>query len=382
MAGPLAGVRVVELTGIGPGPFAAMLLGDLGAEVLRIDRPEGNGWPNPVIDRNRSVLVADLKSAEGRALCIDAARHADVLIEGYRPGVMERLGLGPAELIAVNPGLVYGRMTGWGQDGPLAQAAGHDINYIALTGALDAMGREGEVPPPPLNLVGDYGGGALYLALGIVAALLERERSGAGQVVDAAIVDGVASLMAMFSGSARTGTFTLERGRNLLAGRAPFYRCYRCKDGRDIAIGPLEPKFFAELVKRAGLPPSLADQQYVPAAWDEMAQQIGDIFRLKTRDEWCALLEGTDACFAPVLSIDEAPRHPHMAARRVYESIDGVDHPMPAPRFSRTPGAIRDGLPSGDALLDAWRRQPATAVRDNPALGGETLHVSLGVSGQ
>ena len=351
--GPLAGTRVVEFAGIGPGPHCAMLLSDLGAEVLRIDRVGGNGWPNPVVDRGRHRLELDIRDEEGRASALAAVAAADVLVEGYRPGVMERLGYGPDEMLALNPRLVYGRMTGWGQTGPLARAAGHDINYIALTGALHAIADDDGRPVPPLNLVGDFGGGSLYLAFGIVAALVERERSGRGQVVDAAIVDGVASLMTMFGGLLPSGAITLDPERNLLGGRAPFYRCYECADGAYVSVGPLEPHFYADLLQRIGAPEELRQRQNDAANWRERAAVLADVFRTKSRDEWCALLDGTDACFAPVLTYEESLEHPHMVARGTYLEADGLRQAAPAPRFSRTPGTI-GASGDGRTLLDRW----------------------------
>lgn len=352
--GALAGLRVVEFASIGPGPYCAMLLSDLGAEVLRIDRAGGNGWPNPVMDRGRARLELDIRSDEGRANALDAMDRADVVIEGFRPGVMERLGLGPEVACARNPRLVYGRMTGWGQDGPLARAAGHDINYIAVTGALAAMGPPGSPPPPPLNLVGDFGGGSLFLALGVLSALLERERSGLGQVVDAAIVDGVTSMMAMFSGLAPFGHVSMERDQSLLGGAAPFYRCYTCSDGKSISVGPLEPQFYAELLDRIGAPDELRQRQNDPALWSDRSNQLALLFSRRSRAEWTELLEGSDACFAPVLDLDEAPDHPHLAARSAYVDKDGVRHPAPAPRLSRTPGRLGETT-DGQVLLTAWR---------------------------
>ena len=357
--GPLAGVRVVEFAGIGPGPHATMLLSDMGADVLRIDRAGGNGWPNPVVDRGRHRIELDIRSDVGRAEALEAVTHADVLVEGYRPGVMERLGYGPDEMLQLNSRLVYGRMTGWGQSGPLAQAAGHDINYIALTGALHAIANEEGRPVPPLNLVGDFGGGSLFLALGIVAALFERERSGRGQVVDAAIVDGVASLMTMFGGLLPSGAITLDPERNLLGGRAPFYRCYECADGKYVSVGPLEPHFYADLLQRVEAPDDSRNRQNDPANWAERADIMADIFRRKTRDEWCLLLDGTDACFAPVLTYEESLDHPHMSARGTYIEANGLRQAAPAPRFSRTPGDIGEAG-DGRALLDQWIRGTAT----------------------
>lgn len=339
--GPLLGLRVLEFASIGPGPHCAMLLADLGAEVIRIEREAGNGWPNPVVDRGRKRMMLDIRTDAGRERCLELAENADVLIEGYRPGVMERLGLGPEQIHERNPRLVYGRMTGWGQTGPLANSAGHDINYLAITGALAAIGGRGGPAIPPLNFVGDFGGGSLYLAFGIMAALWERERSGKGQVVDAAIVDGVSSMMTFFAGLLPSGVISLERDRNLLSGAAPHYRCYSCADGREIAIGPLEPHFFRELMQRIDAPPSLRDGFTDPAVWQEQSEQLAELFASRTQAEWCALLEGTDACFAPVLTLEEAVKHPHMEQRGVYREIDGALHAAPAPRFSRTPGAIR-----------------------------------------
>ena len=354
-SGPLAGLRVVEFSGIGPGPHCAMLLSDLGAEVLRIDRAGGNGWPNVVVDRGRHCLELDIRGEEGRRTALTAIGAADVLIEGYRPGVMERLGYGPDEMLMLNPRLVYGRMTGWGQTGPLAQAAGHDINYIALTGALHAIANDEGRPVPPLNLVGDFGGGSLYLALGIVAALVERGRSGRGQIVDAAIVDGTASLMTMFAGLLPSGAITLDPERNLLAGRAPFYRCYECADGKYISVGPLEPHFYAELLRRIDAPEDLRKLQNDPATWSERTATLACIFRRKTRDEWCALLDGTDACAAPVLTYEESLDHPHLVERGTYLQANGLRQAAPAPRFSRTPGDIGPGG-DGQALLERWIR--------------------------
>ena len=351
--GPLTGLRVLEFTGIGPGPYCAMLLSDLGAEVLRIEREGGNGWPNPVMDRGRAALTIDIRSEAGRERCLAAADQADVVIEGFRPGVMERLGLGPEPMMARNPRLIYGRMTGWGQDGPLAGTAGHDINYIALTGALAAIGANKGPAIPPLNLVGDFGGGGLFLAFGIVAALWEREKSGKGQVIDAAIVDGVTSLMSMFSGLVPSGLISVDRGKNLLGGAAPFYRCYTCADGKDIAVGALEPQFYKELLDRIGAPSALYDDQNEQINWNERSALLAQIFAARDRDVWCALLEGTDACFAPVLELKDAASHPHMQARKSYVKIDGTSHPAPAPRFSRTPGSIGPAA-SGSELLDRW----------------------------
>ena len=353
--GPLHGLRVIELAGIGPGPFCAMLLADLGADVVRIDRTEASDLGVPmdrrydINARNRRSVALDLKSSAGRDAVLRLAARADVLIEGFRPGVAERLGLGPADCHALNPGLVYGRMTGFGQSGPLAQAAGHDLNYIALTGALHAIGPAGGKPVVPLNLVGDYGGGALYLALGLLAALYERNRSGRGQVVDAAMVDGAASLASIFYGLSASGRWSGQRGANLLDGGAPFYDTYETADGKHVAIGALEPKFFAELAQRIGLDARFVKGQYDRKLWPELREAMAAILRGKTRDEWCALLEGSDACFAPVLSMAEAPQHAHARTREAFIDIGGVVQPGPAPRFDRsTPDAVRPAPAPGE----------------------------------
>jgi crotonobetainyl-CoA:carnitine CoA-transferase CaiB-like acyl-CoA transferase len=344
--GPLSGLKVVELAGIGPGPMAAMLLADLGATVLRIDRTvaAGLGVPRPLkfdlLLRNRPVLALDLKKPEAVALVLRLVETSDALIEGFRPGVTERLGLGPDACLERNPKLVYGRMTGWGQDGPLAQAAGHDLNYIALVGALHAIGRQGQPPTIPLNLVGDYGGGALYLAFGVLAALWEAARSGKGQVVDAAITDGVASLMTSLYGVHGAGILTDDRGTNATDSGSHFYEAYECADGKYISLAPIEGKFHAELLQRLGIDPESIPKQWDKAKWPEMKMILAERFRGKTRDEWCALLEGTDTCFAPVLSLREAPTHPHNVARGTFIELDGVTQPAPAPRFSRTKPAV------------------------------------------
>jgi alpha-methylacyl-CoA racemase len=334
--GPLAGFRIVELAGIGPGPMAAMLFADLGASVIRLDRmiPGGLGVDMParfdLIARGRPCVAIDLKHPDGLALAADLIDKADALIEGFRPGTMERLGLGPQVVLARNPRLVYGRVTGWGQSGPLAQAAGHDLNYLALTGALAAIGRAGSKPTPPLNLVADFGGGALYLAFGMACAMIEAQRSGKGQVVDAAMTEGAASLMTSFYGLHAAGLHRLERGTNLLDSGSAIYDVYECADGRFVAIAPIELKFRKVLFDLLGLPYT-TDQGEAPR--DELAS----LFKTRTRDEWCSLLEGTDACFAPVLTMAEAPHHPHNVARGSFVEIDGVVQPAPAPRFSRTP---------------------------------------------
>ncbi|MDZ4138894.1 MAG: CaiB/BaiF CoA-transferase family protein [Erythrobacter sp.] len=355
-SGPLTGLRVNEFSGIGPGPHVAMLLADLGAEVVRVDRP-GAGVGNPVVERARHRLAVDLKSDDGKAQVRAAVAHADVLIEGFRPGVMERLGLGPEELLGLNPRLVYARMTGWGQDGPLAHAAGHDINYIAITGALAAVGRAGETAVPPQNLVGDFGGGSMYCAFGIMAALYEREKSGKGQVVDAAIVDGATSLMSFFFGARGVPHLSTERGKGMLGGAAHFYRCFTCKDGKEISLGSIEPQFYAEMLAKAGAPAELAQGQMNPANWDDYAARLAALFLTRTQAEWCDLLEGSDACFAPVLTLDEARSHPHMKARGAYVEHDGAWHTAPAPRFSRTPGAVRSSADDGADVVASWGSQ-------------------------
>jgi len=342
-AGPLVGLRVIELASIGPGPMCGMLLADLGADVVRVDRlqPSGLGLNLQrrfdIHGRGRRSVALDLKAPAGRNAILRLLDGADVLIEGFRPGVTESLGLGPSDCHARNPRLVYGRMTGFGQTGPLAQAAGHDMNYVALTGALNAIGGAGGAPVPPLNLVGDYGGGALYLAFGIMAALFERGRSGRGQVVDAAMVDGAASLASIFFGLQAGGQWGPERGKNLLDGGAPFYSTYETSDGRWISLGALEPKFFATLAAALGLDERFVKRQYDRALWPQMREAIATAVAQRTRDEWTALLEGTDACFAPVLSFEEAPRHPHAQARQAFVEVDGITQPAPAPRFDRTP---------------------------------------------
>ena len=352
-SGPLAGLRVIEMCGIGPGPHCAMLLSDLGAEVLRVDRAGGNGWPNPIVDRGRHVLELDIRSDRGREMILETVDHADILIEGFRPGVMERLGLGPDELCSRNPRLIFGRMTGWGQSGPLARAAGHDINYIALTGALAAITDETGRPIPPLNLVGDFGGGSLFLTLGILAAVIERNRSGKGQVVDAAIVDGVASLMTMFSGLLPQDRISLDPSQNTLGGRAPFYRCYECADGGYVAIGPLEEPFYVALLEAIGATDLHDEDRGAADRWSSLSRRLEAVFRTRTRDDWCALLEGTDVCFAPVLSYAESLEHSHMVARDTYVSHAGLVQAGPAPRFSRTPGLIQSGG-NGAELRRQW----------------------------
>lgn len=364
MPGPLHGLRVLEIAGIGPGPFCCMMLADLGAEVLRIDRPEGPpGHPADVLGRGRRSLALDLKQPAAIEAVLRLVERADVLVEGFRPGVMERLGLGPEVCHARNPRLVYGRMTGWGQDGPLAQAAGHDITYIALTGALWSMGRVGERPVPPLNLVGDFGGGGMLLAYGIMAALFEANRSGRGQVVDAAMTDGSATLMGTFFGLLGQGRWKNARESNRLDGACPYYDTYECADGKYVAVGALEPQFFALLLKGLGLDPARFADRDDPARWPAIKAEFTEIFRRHPRDHWAEVFDGTDACVAPVLDLEEAPRHPHNVARGTFfPRGDGVQ-PAPSPRFSRTPPAAPGPAPrrgaDGAAALADWGFSPA-----------------------
>jgi alpha-methylacyl-CoA racemase len=365
--GPLTGLKVLELAGIGPTPFCGMLLSDLGADVVRIDRKgQGRSSPADVLSRGRRSVGLDLKTAAGVEACLKLTESADALIEGFRPGVMERLGLGPEPVMARNPRLVYGRMTGWGQHGPNAQAAGHDINYVALSGALHAIGTE-DRPAPPLNLVGDFGGGALYLAFGLLAGVLQARDSGRGQVIDCAMTDGAASLMAMFYGFKAAGMWTQERGANLLDGGAHFYAVYRCADGKWVSIGAIEPGFYALLLEKAGVDDPEFARQMDRTAWPSLRDKLAGIVARRTQAEWCDLLEGTDACFAPVLDMDEAPRHPHNRAREAFVDIAGVLQPAPAPRFSATPGAIQGPPPKTgehdrEALAD-WGFTPEELER-------------------
>ena len=362
--GPLSGFKIVEMAGIGPAPMCAMLLADMGADVLCIDRTTDSGLGIPVnakydlLRRGRRSVALDLKRPEAVETVLRLVQQADALIEGFRPGVMERLGLGPDVCLARNRRLVYGRMTGWGQEGPLAQASGHDINYIALVGVLHAIGRKDQTPVPPLNLVGDFGGGALYLALGVVAALLEREKSGQGQVVDSAMIDGAASLMTLMFGLHAAGRWVEHRGENLLDTGAPFYEVYETSDGKYIAIGSLEPKFYRELLRLTGLENEKLPAQHDASSWPMVKQRLVAIFRGKTRDEWCRIMEGSEVCFAPVLTMSEAPAHPHNQHRGTFVEEHGVVQPTPAPRFSRTPSAIQrpPSAPGADteAALHDW----------------------------
>ncbi len=354
MPGPLAGVKILEFEAIGPGPFAGMLLADMGADVLLVDRPgatelglKRERWMDVMLRGRRSVTL-DLKSQDAAAAALELVSRADALIEGFRPGVMERLGLGPEVCLARNPKLVYGRMTGWGQDGPLAARAGHDINYIALAGVLHAFGRKGQAPVPPLNLVGDFGGGGMLLGFGIACALLHAHKTGQGQVVDAAMVEGASLLAAMFSGFLAAGRWSEERGVNILDTGAPWYDCYETKDGRYVAIGAIEAKFYEELVQRlqlSGLPP-----QNDRARWPEMREAFAWTFKQRTRDEWVKVFEGSDACFAPVLSFSEARRHPHNLARHGTISVARLEQPAPAPRFSATAAEVSRVPPERGAL--------------------------------
>jgi alpha-methylacyl-CoA racemase len=362
--GPLANLRIVEFAGIGPGPFCAMLLAELGAKVIRIERKEasGLGVPKPprydLLLRGRKAFALDLKRDEGVEAALRLVDKADALIEGFRPGVMERLGLGPEALLARNPRLVYGRMTGWGQDGPLAMAAGHDLNYIAIGGALHSIGRPGAPPSPPLNLVGDYAGG-LYLAFGIVSAILSARESGVGQVVDAAVCDASAHLMTSFFGQAAAGVFSAERGTNVLDGGAPYYDVYECKDGRYASVAAIEPKFFAELLRWLGLDASTFPAQNDRSRWSEARRILASTFKTRSRDEWSELLQSSDACFAPVLALEEAPSHPHFKARATFVEIDGIIQPRSAPRFEGTPAdppspPSADRIDSPEDALKGW----------------------------
>jgi alpha-methylacyl-CoA racemase len=387
--GPLEGVKVIEVAGIGPGPFAAMMLADMGADVIRVDRTANAMGGDPAsppadtLNRGRRSIAVDLKSPEGIAVLLDLVATADALVEGFRPGVAERLGFGPDVCAARNPKLVYGRMTGWGQDGPYAHTAGHDINYIALAGVLAHLGRAGEQPTPPINLVGDFGGGGMLMAFGIVCALLEAQRSGRGQVVDAAMVDGAATLMSMMWAFQAMGIWSEERGTNMLDTGAHFYDTYECSDGGYVSIGSIEPQFYAELVRLTGLDGADAaggeplPHQMDKARWDEMRERLAAIFRTRTRDEWCAVMEGTDVCFAPVLTMSEALEHPHNVERGTFMEVAGIPQPAPAPRFSRTPGTVqRPPAHVGqhtDEVLSDWLGADAARIaelRNGGAIAG------------
>ena len=344
--GPLTGLKVVEFAGIGPGPFCGMLLSDLGADVVRIDRKGGRGGaPSDVTSRGRRSVALDLKSPAAIEACLKLMESADAVFEGFRPGVMERLGLGPDVALKRNPKLVYGRMTGWGQTGPYANAAGHDMNYIAITGALHAIGTT-DKPVPPLNLVGDFGGGALYLAFGLLAGVIQARETGKGQVIDCAMSDGAASLMAMFYGFKASGMWQGGRRNNMLDGGAHFYDTYQCSDGKWISLGSIEPQFYALLLEKTGIDDPEFQRQMDRAAWPTLHDKLADVIARKTRDEWCEIMDATDVCFAPVLDLDEAPKHAHNAARKTFVEVAGVTQPAPAPRFSATPGAIQGPPPT------------------------------------
>ena len=352
--GPLSGMKIIELAGIGPGPFCGMLLSDMGAEVIRVDRP-GNDprRMKDVLTRGRKSIAIDLKSEGGKEALLKLCESADALFEGFRPGVTERLGLGPDECLARNEKLVYGRMTGWGQEGPMAQAAGHDINYISLIGALHAIGEPGGKPVPPLNLVGDFGGGGMVLAFGLVCAMLEAQKSGKGQVVDTAMVDGAAILMGMFFTMQAAGVFSMERGSNTLDGGAHFYGTYETKDGKYVSIGSIEPQFYALLMEKAELDPEKFTAQMEQSRWGELRGELTEVFKTKTRDEWREIMEGTDVCFAPIMALDEVQNHPHNIARNSFVEIDDMVQPAPAPRFSRTSAELPHGsrLPGEDTRV-------------------------------
>lgn len=351
MSGPLAGYKILELAGIGPGPFCAMMLADMGAEVIRVDRktPGFLGGGGTIVDRGRRSIALDLKHPDAVGIVLDLAAKCDALIEGFRPGVMERLGLGPEVCLARNPRLVYGRMTGWGQTGPLASAAGHDLNYISISGVLHAMGHADRPPAPPLHLVGDIGGGGMMLAFGIVCALLEGRESGKGQVIDAAICDGAAVLATGYHGMLASGRWVNQRQANMLDGGAHFYGCYTCADGKYISLGSIEPAFYEQLLELCELDAPEFRQQWERSQWPALRARLEDVIATRTRDEWCSLLEGTDVCFAPVLDFEEARTHPHNLARNTFIETSSITHPAPAPRFSRTPAQARPiGKPGAD----------------------------------
>jgi alpha-methylacyl-CoA racemase len=365
MAGPLAGLKVLEMAGLGPAPFCAMMLADMGADVVRIERPAtasvtGATGPSDVLSRNRRILKLDLKDGAALKSVLALVERADILIEGFRPGVMERLGLGPEPCLSRRPSLVYGRMTGWGQTGPLSHAAGHDINYIALSGALHAIGRQGEPPVVPLNYVGDFGGGAMMLAFGILCALHHARLTGQGQVVDAAMTDGAALLSAMMYGMHAAGVWSNGRGENMLDGGAHFYGTYACADGKYVSVGAIEPQFYGLLLEKAGIGDPVFAEQNNTRHWPELKRRLAQVFLTKTRAEWCTLLEGSDACFAPVLDWDEAPLHPHNQARQTFVTVDGVLQPAPAPRFSHThpeaPAYAKGVADNSASIIATWSR--------------------------
>ncbi len=378
--GPLQGVTVIELAGIGPGPFAAMMLSDMGAKVIRVERASAvrggdpDSPPPDSLTRGRHSIGVDLKSPEGIETVMRLVESADVIMEGFRPGVTERMGLGPDDCLARNPKIVYGRMTGWGQEGPYALAAGHDINYIALAGALEPIGRAGEAPVPPLNLVGDFGGGGMFLAFGIACALLEAKNSGQGQVVDAAMVDGAATLMSMFWGMKAMGFWQPERGTNMLDTGAPFYDVYECADGKYVSIGSIEPQFYAELLRLSGLGEQELPPQMDRTQWPAMKVRVAELFKTKTRDEWSAIMEHSDVCFAPVLSMEEATEHPHNVERGTFTEVGGITQQNPAPRFSRTKAEIQSpashpGQHTDQVLADAgFSADEVAALRESGAV--------------
>ena len=358
--GPLAGIKVVEMAAIGPVPFCAMMLSDMGADVIRIDRikQKGSGHRANVLYRGRKSIAVDLKDPQGVDIAMKLIDKCDAVIEGFRPGVMERLGLGPEVCLNQNPKLVYGRMTGWGQQGKLSQAAGHDINYISLAGALGSMGYPDRPPTPPLNLIGDFGGGAMYLLSGVLAALLERQSSGKGQVIDAAMTDGTASLLSGFYGMMAMGMWTTDRCKNRLDGGAFYYGSYECADGKHISLGSLEPQFYALLLEKCGIKDESFNEQLDQEVWPLKRQKMEAIFKTKTRNQWCEILEGTDVCFAPVLDLKEAPDHPHNKERKTFINFEGITQPAPAPRFSRTQGTIQSSAnltgENSEEILEKW----------------------------
>ncbi len=379
--GPLAGVRVVEIAGIGPGPFAAMMLADLGADVVRVDRAASVSGGDParpprdIMNRGRRSVGVDLKHPDGVKTVLALVEKTDALIEGFRPGVTERLGIGPGPCLDRNPRLVYGRMTGWGQDGPMAHMAGHDMNYIAIAGALGAIGRPGERPQPPLNLVGDFGGGGMLLAFGLVCGILEARTSGVGQVIDAAMLDGTVALTTFIHGMMATGAWKDERGSNLLDTGAHFYEVYECADGKFLSVGAIEPRFYAELLARTGLTddPDFVGSSLDPATWPRRKERLAEVFRTRTRDDWSAVFDGTDACVAPVLTLGEAPHHHHNIARKTFVELDGIVQPAPAPRFSRTEAGVTRPPPHcgqhTDEVLTEWDVAEGEQLKALRALG-------------
>ena len=358
--GPLAGIKIVEMAAIGPVPFCAMMLSDMGAEVIRIDRlnQKGTGHHANVLFRGRKSIAIDLKNPMGVETALTLIDEADVVIEGFRPGVMERLGLGPDVCMNRNQKIIYGRMTGWGQEGPLSQAAGHDINYISIAGALGSMGYPDRPPTPPLNLIGDFGGGAMYLLSGVLAALVERNTSGIGQIIDAAMTDGTASLLSGFFGMMEMDMWTTNRYKNRLDGGAFYYGSYECKDGKHISIGSLEPQFYSLLLEKCEITDPSFDEQLDQQSWPEKREKMEAVFKTKTRDEWSEIMEGTDVCFAPILNLEEAPDHPHNKSRKTYVDFEGVTQPAPAPRFSRTQGTIQSSAAligeNTNEILNSW----------------------------